>query len=207
MTTVKKREGELIVLSGPSGVGKSTVISELLSSRRDIYFSVSYTTRRPRTGEADGVNYNFVSREEFERMIAAGELLEYAEYVGNYYGTSLKVIQEKLDLGVDVLLDIEVQGAAKVKEKCPEAVLIFLIPPSIEELSRRLHRRNTDAEDVISHRLQKAREECRESVHYDYLVVNDNVMSAAGEILSILQAEQCRAAKRLHLTESIIAQE
>lgn len=137
-------------------------------------------------------------------MIAAGELLEYAEYVGNYYGTSLKIIREQLERGIDVLLDIEVQGAAKVREKCPEAVFIFIVPPSLEELSRRLHGRNTDGESAIAHRLEKAREECRESVSYDYLVVNDNVMEAAHEIQSILEAEQCRVRNRLHLAESII---
>ena len=141
----KKEHGTLIVLSGPSGVGKSTVIAELLSERKDIHFSVSFTTRQPRVGEEDGVNYNFVAREEFERMIANDELLEYAEYVHNYYGTSLRVIREKLDAGIDVLLDIEVQGAAKVRAKCPDAVCIFIVPPSFEELSRRLHRRATDS--------------------------------------------------------------
>lgn len=200
----QKQRGELIVLSGPSGVGKSTVIAELLSNRRDIHFSVSFTTRQPRVGEEHGVNYNFVAREEFERMIEADELLEYAQYVENYYGTSLKVIEEKLQAGVDVLLDIEVQGAAKVREKCPEAVCIFIIPPSLEELSRRLRKRNTDSEDVIAQRLAKAREECRECTKYDYLVVNDNVMSAAQEILSILEAESCRVNKRIQLAESII---
>lgn len=199
----KKQKGQLIVLSGPSGVGKSTVIAELLSEREDIHFSVSFTTRAPRVGEENGVNYNFVDRAEFERMISAGELLEYAEYVGNYYGTSMKVIQDKLDQGVDVLLDIEVQGAAKVRAKCPEAVLIFIIPPSFEELSRRLHGRNTDDEDVIEGRLQKAREEYKEIKHYDYLVVNDKVPAAAAEIMAILLAEDCRVRNRKHLTEGV----
>ena len=203
MIRKKKTRGQLIVLSGPSGVGKSTVIAELLGERKDIYFSVSFTTRNPRVGEADGVNYNFVSREEFERMIAADELLEYAQYVGNYYGTSLKVIQDKLAAGIDVLLDIEVQGAAKVRSKCPEAVLIFIIPPSFEELSRRLHGHATDNEDVIAGRLQKAREEYQQIPNYDYLVVNDKVSTAAEEIISILTAEDCRTRNRLALVEGV----
>ena len=203
MSVKKKSRGQLIVLSGPSGVGKSTVISELLSERSDIYFSVSFTTRQPRVGEADGINYNFVSRERFEEMIAGGELLEYAEYVHNYYGTSLRVIEEKLASGIDVLLDIEVQGAAKVRAKCPEAVLIFIIPPSFEELSRRLHRRATDQEDVIQGRLRKAREEYRQIPNYDYLVVNDKVSEAAGEIIAILTAESCRTKHRMNLVEGV----
>ncbi len=204
MSDQKKKKGTLIVLSGPSGVGKSTVIAELLSERKDIYFSVSFTTRQPRPGEVDGVNYNFVTRPEFERMIRDNELLEYAEYVGNYYGTSLKVIRDRLDQGQDVLLDIEVQGAATVKAKCPEAVLIFILPPSLEELAHRLQARSTDPEDVIVKRLKRAREECSEIGRYDYLVVNDSVIAAVSEIISILTAEGCRVKNRGYLTRQII---
>lgn len=201
----KKDRGQLIVMSGPSGVGKSTVIGQLLKERTDIHFSVSYTTRAPREGEKNGVNYNFVDRQEFERMIAHNELLEYAEYVNNYYGTSLKVIEDNLAAGVDVLLDIEVQGAAKVRQRCPGAVFIFIGPPSFEELSNRLHGRGTDSEEVIAGRLEKAKVELNEIPNYDYLVINDEVSNAVYEIESILTAAACRVENRTNIVKGVFA--
>ena len=196
-------KGLLLVISAPSGGGKGTILKELFAQDENLRLSVSATTRGPRPGEEHGKQYYFLSREEFEGLIQEGKMLEHAEYVGNYYGTSLKVIQDKLNAGIDVLLDIEVQGAAKVRAKCPEAVLIFIIPPSFEELSRRLHGRATDQEDVIAGRLEKAREEYQHIPSYDYLVVNDKVSEAAAEILSILKAEDCRTRNRLHLIDDI----
>ena len=195
----KNSRGSLAIISGPSGVGKSTVIAEVLRHRPDLYFSVSFTTREPREGEVNGVNYHFVDVPEFERMIRDGELLEYANYSGNYYGTSAKLIDEKLEAGIDVLLDLEVVGSKIVHAKRPDTPMIFVIPPSFEELSRRLHGRHTDPEEVIQRRLARAREEFEEIPRYDYLVVNDTVESAAREVLSILCAEGCRTKNRIHL--------
>lgn len=202
MTDFKeKKRGTLIVLSGPSGAGKSTVIAQLLERCRDIYFSVSFTTRQPRSGEVDGVNYCFVTRTEFEQMIAQNEFLEYAEYVGNYYGTSMKVIEDHLKQGTDVLLEIEVQGALKVHAKCPDAVMIFVIPPSLKELETRLRTRATDGESVIVERLAQTRREYQEIPNYDYLVVNSSPEEAVCEIVSILAAESCRVKNKIHLIE------
>ena len=197
------QKGTLIVLSGFSGVGKNTVITQVLAQRPDIHYSVSFTTRAPREGEVDGVNYNFVTREDFQARIARGEFLEYAEYNGNFYGTSMKVIRDNLDRGTDVLLEIEVKGAAAVMAKIPEAVSVFLVPPSFDELSKRLHARGTDDEETIQNRLAIARQEAKEVKNYEYIVVNDTVDHAVQEFFSILTAEGCRKERRIHLVEGV----
>ena len=185
--------GLLIVFSGPSGVGKGTVRQEIFSTPDHKFeYSVSMTTRAQRPGEVDGKDYFFRSREEFEELIRNGQMLEYAEYVGNYYGTPLTYVNETLDKGIDVFLEIEVQGALQVKKKVPDAVFIFLPPPHLNELQERLVGRGTDSEEVIAQRIERAREEIALMSEYDYAIVNDEVPLAAERVKGVIEAEHFR---------------
>ena len=185
--------GLLIVFSGPSGVGKGTVRQEIFSTPDHKFeYSVSMTTRAQRPGEVDGKDYFFRSREEFEELIRNGQMLEYAEYVGNYYGTPLTYVNETLDKGIDVFLEIEVQGALQVKKKVPDAVFIFLTPPDLNELQERLVGRGTDSEEVIAQRIERAREEIALMSEYDYAIVSDEVPLAAERVKRVIEAEHFR---------------
>jgi len=188
-----KERGLLIVLSGPSGVGKGTVRKELFSQPNTNYeYSISMTTRNPSEGEIDGVDYFFKKREDFETLIEQGGLLEHAEFVGNYYGTPLAYVNETLDAGRDVFLEIEVQGAAQIRKKAPDALFIFLAPPSLTELKDRLVGRGTETEDIIAKRIATASEELEMMSLYDYVVENDEVTNACDRINAIIKAEHCR---------------
>ncbi len=184
--------GKLIIISGPSGAGKSTIVQALLAQSPGAYFSVSATTRGIRAGEKDGVDYRFVSREQFRELIRTDGLLEWAEYVGNYYGTPAKPVLEKLDQGCDVILDIETQGAKQVMTRYPEAVSIFVCTPSFAELERRLRARGTNTEEDIQRRLVKGRSECENAGMYTYLIINDVQEIAAAQAAAILTAEKCK---------------
>jgi len=186
-------KGLLIVLSGPSGVGKGTVRKEIFSQQDTKFeYSISMTTRSPREGEMDGVDYFFKTREEFEDLIEQGKLLEYAEFVGNYYGTPVDYVRETLDKGKDVFLEIEVQGARQVREKFPDGLFIFLMPPSLSELKNRIVTRGTETEDIINNRLNVAKEEIEMMNLYDYVVENDEINLACERIKAIVVAEHCR---------------
>ncbi|MDL2273671.1 guanylate kinase [Oscillospiraceae bacterium OttesenSCG-928-G22] len=187
-----------MVVSGPSGTGKGTVVSELMrTGGANLFLSVSATTRKPRPHETPGVHYHFVSRGLFLSMIEGGALLEHAEYAGNYYGTPEAEVEAQLQGGKDVILEIDVQGGIQVRKKKPEVALVFLVPPSIAELERRLRERQTEEEDVIQRRLQLSLSELQIAKGYDYVVRNDFVGDAVSDILSILRAERCRVANRL----------
>ena len=183
-------KGLLIVFSGPSGAGKSTILKELFKLDENLIFSVSATTRAPRPGEAEGKNYFFVSHQKFENMIERDELLEHAGFVDNYYGTPKDYVIKKMDEGMDVVLEIEVQGAFIVKEKMPDCLMIFLLPPCEEELKARLEGRKTESTKVLNKRLAKAKEEIKLSKTYDFAVVNDDVKTAALEIRDIIQKQR-----------------
>jgi len=198
-------KGLLIVLSGPSGVGKGTVCSVLRNKVPELVYSVSATTRLPRQGEVDGVNYFFKSREQFQDMIARDALLEHAEYVGNYYGTPRDFVERTLDSGKDVILEIEVQGALKVKQKFPEGIFVFLLPPSLDELKQRITGRGTESLDTINNRMSVAVEEMNLLGHYDYAVLNDEIDAACDRIRSIMIAEHCRRERYLPYVSGMVA--
>ena len=187
-------KGLLIVISGPSGVGKGTVLKEFIEDPAlKLSYSISMTTREKRPGEVDGVNYYFVTREEFERARDNGELLEWTEFVGNYYGTPLKGVEELREQGRNVILEIEVEGCRQIREKCPEALTIYIVPPSMEELERRIRGRKTEPEEIVQQRLEKAAKEMQQIAEYKYVVCNDDVSLAADIIRVIIERHMKRA--------------
>lgn len=191
--------GLLVIISGPSGVGKGTIRKALFQiPDNNFCYSVSMTTRKPRSGEVEGQDYFFVSREEFERRIENAGFLEYAEFVGEYYGTPLDYIEKQMELGKEVIVEIEVQGALQVREKNSEAVFIFIVPPSKEELIERLKHRGTDTNEVILKRIEKAEREFGLAYKYDYIVVNDEVKNAADRIYAIIRAEHAKTERTIH---------
>ena len=197
------RKGLLMVVSGPSGTGKGTVCSELLSQAQDLAYSISATTRQPRAGEVDGKNYYFMDKTDFEQKIAEGGFLEYANVYGNYYGTPLGKIEERLAKGEDILLEIDTQGALNVMKKCPDGLFIFLVPPSLAELERRIRGRGSETEESLQKRMGSACKEIEDGRKYSYVVVNDTVKHAVQRILAIRAAEHCRVDRNQEIFEEL----
>ncbi|WP_066194039.1 MULTISPECIES: guanylate kinase [Gracilibacillus] len=187
-----EEKGILFILSGPSGVGKGTVRKALFEQDTNLKYSISMTTRAMRENEREGIDYFYRTQQQFEEMIEQGKMLEYAKYVGNYYGTPRQYVENTIEKGHDVFLEIEVQGAMQVKQNFPQGVFIFLIPPSLEELKNRIVDRGTETEDLITDRLDEARKEIEMMDYYDYVVVNDNVDTAVKKVQAIVQSEHCK---------------
>ena len=204
---MRNNSGLLVVFSGPSGVGKDSLLQRLLEVNPQIRLSVSATTRSPRGEEQHGKDYFFLSKEEFQEMIDQDGMLEYALYCENYYGTPRQPVEEGIKQGQDVILEIEVQGGAQVHQQNPASVSIFVLPPSMKVLSQRLHKRGTDSEEVIQKRLQKAREEIRRADQYDYVVMNDDLEECVQEICEILSAEKKKASRSGNLIEEVLNNE
>ena len=193
---MEKNHGLLIVLSGPSGAGKGTICQELLRQMPNLRYSVSSTTRYPRPGEVEGIHYYFRPRQEFEAMLARDELLEWAEFCDNYYGTPRFAVEQAIQEGLDVILEIEIQGALQIKKRFPQGVFTFIVPPSLDVLSERIHKRGTETEEVIQKRLATAIQELGYVSEYDYVVINDEVPAAVDKLKSILIAEKCRVKRK-----------
>ena len=199
--------GLLVVISGPSGVGKGTVRKALFNMPgHNLTYSVSMTTRNMRPGEVEGKDYYFVSRDEFQERIREGKFLEHAEFVGNYYGTPLDRVNDELDKGNEVVLEIEVEGALQVKEKMPDCVMIFIVPPGKQALYDRLRRRGTEEEEVIKSRIAKANREFKMAYLYDYIVVNDDVDNAANRIMAIIRAEHAKTSRSIYKYMELIGE-
>ena len=200
--------GLLVVISGPSGVGKGTVRKALFEMpKHNLTYSVSMTTRAKRPGEREGIDYYFVSREEFLKRVDEGKFLEHAEFVGNFYGTPLDKVNERLEDGQEVVLEIEVESALQVKKKVPDCVMIFIVPPGKEALYQRLRKRGTESEDVIQQRIEKANREFKLAKYYDYIVVNDEVSNAADRIMAIIRAEHAKTARSIHKYMELIGED
>lgn len=204
---MNNNKGLLIILSGPSGAGKDTVLREVLDHNDKVRLSISATTRQPRQGEEDGKDYHFISRERFETLIQEDGVLEYAEYCGNYYGTPRAQMETWLNEGLDVILEIEVQGAKKVMAKCPGAVSVFILPPSFAVLEKRLRRRGTDSEEDVQKRLAVARGEILQAADYDYMIVNNALEDCVSDLEAVLRGEKCRAARAENLIEEVLKNE
>lgn len=198
-------KGGVFIISGPSGSGKDTVLAELFRNRPDLLFSISSVTRPMRSGEKEGDKYNFISREKFEYMIENDMLLEHNVFVGNYYGTPREPVERAVAEGNDIIIEVDVNGAAQIRKKLPEAVSIFIMPPSFEELKRRLRGRGTESEELIEKRLNSALGEIKRATEYDYIIVNDNITAAADDILSVILSSSFKTDRQKNIIDEVLS--